>query len=58
MEEKEKGQSKVLYAKVITSYKPRDSGELRLHVGDTITDVVRLAQGWCKVKDSDCLDIN
>lgn len=44
-----KEREKVLYAKVLYSYKPRDVGELRLHVGDTITNVVRLSKGWCKV---------
>ena len=42
---------KVLYAKVLHDYKPQEPGELRLHAGDTIKDVTRLAKGWCKVKD-------
>ena len=42
-------EKKVLYAKVLYSYKPQASGELKLHAGDTIKDVVKLSKGWCKV---------
>ena len=43
---------KIIYAKVLYSYKPKGAGELRIHVGDTIKDVVRLKKGWCKVSET------
>lgn len=39
----------MLQAKVLHQYKPQDKEELHLHPGDTITEVVELEDGWCRV---------
>jgi len=39
----------VTCAKVKNDYKPRKAGELRLQVGDIITHVIKMKEGWCRV---------
>ncbi len=40
---------KIMCAKVTHEYKPQKPGELKLEVGDIITNVSKLKSGWCKV---------
>ena len=36
-------------ARVLHKYKAQDKDELQLRPGDTVTELVQLEQGWCRV---------